>query len=66
MWIAALDSPHPERLFEMLNVPFALFSSLILFTFPSGRIFEPLSISYACLYYRLAIDNRIPGLDSTH
>jgi len=65
-WIPGLDSPHPERSFEPLNIPFAPFPIFIPYTFTSGRTFEPLSISDACLCWRYEIAKRIPGLDSPY
>jgi len=46
MWIPGLEYPDPEHSFEPLNVPFASFSSSILYTFTHGRTLERLTLSY--------------------
>jgi len=65
-WPPGPDSPHHEHSFQLLNVPFALFSRLVLYTFTFGQIFELLTILYVYLGYRHPISMWIPGLDSPY
>jgi len=63
--IPPLDSPHHEHSSKLLNLTFALFSRLLLYTFTLEQKLR-LFISYVYLNYRYAISKSICELYSPH
>jgi len=64
--IPGIDSHHPERSSESLNVPFGPFSRTFFYTFTLGLNCELLTNLYDILGYKQAIARCGPLLDSPH